>query len=181
MVYKYHPVELKECALWVLAQGYLSEDEITEMFGCSKRSLRRWFKNLGEHGDVVPEPSGMRGRPRLLTANQMNEVLAATNSNPAMLLEEIQDWIALNCELMMDISTVQHNIEDCLYTYKYLQKTAAEHNEVARAAYIAQVHSLLCADMVIAIDETSKDERTIYRRYGRALRGLAPNICAQFV
>lgn len=35
--------------------------------------------------------------------------------------------------------------------------------------------------MVVCIDETSKDERTLYRHYGRARRGVTPVIDAPFV
>ena len=53
MVYRIHPREIKEHALTILAQGYLDEKEVAKIFGCSVRSLKRWFNNIGEHGDVL--------------------------------------------------------------------------------------------------------------------------------
>ena len=56
-------------------------------------------------------------------------------------------------------------------THKALQIAAAERDEVARTAWRAAIQENLVAQQCITIDESSKDDRTIYRHYGRAIRG----------
>ncbi|KAJ3831008.1 hypothetical protein F5878DRAFT_549987 [Lentinula raphanica] len=46
---------------------------------------------------------------------------------------------------------------------------------------MAQVTTHYVASQLVFVDETSKDDRTIYRHYGRAVSGQRATISANFV
>ena len=116
-MYRRHPREIKERAVFILNQGFLSMEEVADIIGCSTRSLRRWLSNMEEYGDVLPPRNLLQGRPRILSTDQMTDVLAAIDDDPSMLLQEIQEWIAIHFDLAISISSIHRNLVNCAYTY----------------------------------------------------------------
>ena len=55
--------------------------------------------------------------------------------------------------------------------YKRLRKAAAERDEVERALFRQYAQDNWVANQLVFVDETSKDNRTIYRHYGHAILG----------
>lgn len=53
MVFRHISEDMKNRALWLRQQGYIS-DEISELLGVSTRSISRWQANMDEHGSVIP-------------------------------------------------------------------------------------------------------------------------------
>ena len=100
---------------------------------------------------------------------------------PDMYLDEIQDWIALAYEVGISKCSLFRNIRDAGVTYKLLRKAAAERDEDARQEWKDDVNAHFTAVQMVFIDETSKDDRTIYRHYGRAPNGQRATIRANFV
>ncbi|KAJ3803957.1 hypothetical protein F5876DRAFT_3931, partial [Lentinula aff. lateritia] len=62
-------------------------------------------------------------------------------------------------------------IQDTGITYKRLRRAAAERGDERRAEWKAEINAHYVASQIIVVDETSKDDRTIYRHYGRAPSG----------
>ena len=58
--------------------------------------------------------------------------------------------------------------------YKLLQKVATERDDIARAEWLLEFTTLYTADQLVVLDESSKDGRTIIRKYGRAPSGEDP-------
>ena len=56
-----------------------------------------------------------------------------------------------------------------------------EQDEEAREAFHTFMQDHLVADQVVTADETSKDDRTIFRRWGRSPSGNQATIDADFV
>ncbi|KAF8576870.1 hypothetical protein K439DRAFT_1640201 [Ramaria rubella] len=73
-----------------------------------------------------------------------------------MYLDELQDWLALEHDILVTITTLDRNIREAGLTYKLLDKGA-------RAAWRADMQANFIAGMLVCVDESSKDERTIYR------------------
>jgi hypothetical protein len=67
MVFRRIGVDMKERALALLEDGWNLE-ETAETLNICPRSINRWQHNFDVHGRVDP-PSGLRGRPRLLTSD----------------------------------------------------------------------------------------------------------------
>ncbi|KIJ29175.1 hypothetical protein M422DRAFT_269442 [Sphaerobolus stellatus SS14] len=143
-----------------LADGYTVQ-EICHVLNASDRSIRRWSRLYDELGDVVPLPNPNQGRPRFLKPLQVHSLAEKIQECPEMYLDELRDWLALEHDVAIPISTLDQNIREAGLSHKLLRRRAIERDEIARAA--------------------CKDERTIYHHYGRAFQGQTPTISAKFI
>ncbi|KZP29549.1 hypothetical protein FIBSPDRAFT_671076, partial [Athelia psychrophila] len=53
MVFRHISKDIKDRALHLLSEGYITED-VCDIFDVSERSLCRWRANLEAHGSVIP-------------------------------------------------------------------------------------------------------------------------------
>lgn len=180
MVFRKISKDMKERAIWLLDRGWLS-NEVLEIFGISKRSLQRWRRNLRVHGSVIPPKSPFQGRPPILNALQMHDLVEAISKSPELFLDEIQDWILISTDIGLSRSTIHKIVRDLGFTYKYLSKAALERDEELRREWMEEIQSEFVAAQMVFVDESSKDDRTIYRRFGRAPRGMKAATGAKFV
>ena len=100
---------------------------------------------------------------------------------PEMFLDEIQDWVALHHDTAISCSALHYIIPDAGLTFKMLHKAASERDEVAWEEFRTYIQEHLVVEQVIAADESSKDDCTIFRRFGRAPHGHPASIDADFV
>jgi len=87
-----------------------------------------------------------------------------------MYLDEIQEWVAITQDLSISKTALHVLIRDAGVTYKVLCKAASERDEEAQERFRDFARNHLVASMIITVDESGKDDQTIYRR-----RGLAPS------
>src|SRR4051794_32830187 len=97
---------------------------------------------------------------------------------PQLYLDEIQDWIAITHEALLSKTALHMLLADAGFSYKRLCKAATEHDDEAREAWQQYVQENLVASMMVTADETSKDDHTIFRRWGRSPRGHRAEITA---
>ena len=83
-------------------------------------------------------------------------------------------------EIVISRSALTELIKDAGFSYKMLHKAAAERDEVARAEFQDWAQDYVTADMVVTADESSKNDRTIFRRWGRSMKGTSADVCAGF-
>ncbi|TFY57047.1 hypothetical protein EVG20_g8692 [Dentipellis fragilis] len=95
-------------------------------------------------------------------------------------LAEMQDWVLVTHDLNISKTALHELLRDCAWSYKVLRKAAAERDEEQRAQFMAFVKDNLLSSMVITANESSKDDRTIFRRYGHAPKGQRAEIDASF-
>ncbi|KAF8810533.1 hypothetical protein BYT27DRAFT_7209331 [Phlegmacium glaucopus] len=100
---------------------------------------------------------------------------------PEMYLDEIQDWVAIAHELSISKASIHVLMRDVGITYKLLRKAASEWDEVAREEFWEFARDNLIASMIITVDESSKDGRTIFQKRGHAPKGHCAIIDADFV
>ena len=180
MVFRCISQDVKERALWLLEHNYIP-DNVADILGVSDRSIRRWENNMEQYGSVVPPPPLNRGRPRILNADMTHDLATLISEAPAMYLDEIQDWIAIVHDVGISITALHENIQDLGITYKVLHKAAVERDEEARTHWKEEMRANWVARQVVVVDETSKDDRTLARFYGRAPSSLRANVPATFV
>jgi hypothetical protein len=101
--------------------------------------------------------------------------------DPGMYLDEIQTWVAIHQEIGISKPSLIKLIEDIDFSYKQLHKAAIERDEDEREEFRAWVQETLVSEMIVAVDEPSKDDRTIYRRAWRSPTGMRASSSAQFV
>ena len=98
-----------------------------------------------------------------------------------MYLSKIQDWIALAHKVHISRTALHMNIHDAGMTFKLLYRAAAEHDEDLWEEWKQDVNTHFTASQMIFIDETSKDDQTIYQHYGHLITGSHMTISANFV
>ena len=116
-----------------------------------------------------------------MDSDQISELMAQLMVEPDMYLDEIQTWVAIHQEVGISKSSLQRLIEDIGFSYKSLHKAALERDEEERAEFQAWAKETLVPEMIVTADESSKDDRTIYRRFGRSLTGTRASTSVQFV
>lgn len=98
-----------------------------------------------------------------------------------MYLDEITDWVAVTHDTGISIASIQRLISDAGITYKVLRRAASERDELARDEWRQYIRSNFVSSLIVTVDESSKDGRTIFRKRGRAPRGQRAEISADFV
>jgi hypothetical protein len=98
-----------------------------------------------------------------------------------MYVDEIMDWVALYLDAAISRTALHMLINDAGLTYKILRRAASERDEEAREQWRELIRTTLVASMIVTADESSKDERTIFRKRGRAPSGHRAEIDADFV
>ena len=81
MVFRHISEDLKLRALWLRAQGFISDD-ICYLLGFSQRSLSRWQTNMDLYGSVIPPRAPLQGRPSALNAEQRNDLFNVLDQAP---------------------------------------------------------------------------------------------------
>ncbi|KAJ7817525.1 hypothetical protein B0H13DRAFT_1532645, partial [Mycena leptocephala] len=170
MVYRHISDDIKQRALWLLDADYLTED-VCEILGVSMASVYRWKENYETYGSVRPPPNPVQGRPRILNADQTHDLFTLLAEAPEMYLDEITDWIAVTHDEGISRTAIHTLIWDTGLSYKLLRRAAAERDDVARAEWKQFIQTSFISSMIVTADESSKDERTIFRKRGRAPRG----------
>ena len=180
MVFRKISKDLKEHALWMWENEF-EVGMIEEVLGVSERSLRRWRRNEEDFGSVIPPHNPLQGRPRTLTAEQTYALFARINEDPDLYLSELEEWLAIAHDVALTSRRISQIMSDCGYTFKLLRKQAAERDPMLCANFCNLCDASYTARQLISVDESSKDDRTIYRHYGRAQSGKRAVIDAQFV
>jgi transposase len=180
MPYRHISDDIRERCAVLISRGWVPED-IWDALGFSKRTYYRWLRNDDLHGSYLSSNTYTRGRPRTLTPAMTNDLIDLISEAPHLFLDEIQEWIAIAHDTGISKTSIHTIIRDCALTYKILRKAAAERDDEARRLFIEHATTHWVAAQMIFVDESSKDDRTIYRHYGRAPAGQRAITPAQFV
>ena len=87
----------------------------------------------------------------------LREVIEAS---PAMFLDELQDWLALEHDVLISKTALHQNIRGARLTYKLLRRRAAERDEDAREQWKEDVHLNFVTAQMVWTDESSEDNHT---------------------
>lgn len=172
--------DLKQVALRMhLDRGWVPDD-VAETLGFSERSLYRWKERFLTTGDLHILQHPEHGRPRLIPPPATRDLLELIQDAPQMYLDEIQEWLDIAQDVQISRSALHDNLRDCGLTYKAIHKCAAERNEPLREQFRQYAQANWVAEQLVFVDETSKDDRVIYRHFGRSLSGSQATIHQPF-
>ncbi len=180
MVYCHISKDLMDCAFWLILHDYAPE-HICELFDIFQRSVAQWKHNDCVYGSIIPPPNPMQGCPCLLNGDMTHDLYTLLQEAPEMYLSEIQDWITLSHKVHISKTALHENICDAGLSFKLLHRAVGEHNEDFQAEWKQDINAHFTASQMIFVDKTSKDNRTIYRHYGRSVAGHHASINANFV
>lgn len=162
--------DLKRAAVRLYIQDILPLDRILDAVGFSECTFYRSLKNWRETGDVVNPRKTRLGRRHILIREDIDYLLELIRDNPDYFLDELLHLLKTNRFISVHYTTIHRELERCGVSYKKLKRVAAERNEDYRADFIARM-AQYTPDQLGFLDETSKDERTLSRHYGRGRRG----------
>jgi transposase len=164
--------ELKECALRLWELGW-EELDIIQGLVVSRSSIYRWRNIFDELRTVNRPPSPLRGRVRIISRAILTAVHDIYKGDPDIYLDELVFWLAIHHDIVISKSALHKNLEEAGLTRKLLHKIAQERDEQLRQEYWDVINGDLNgnSDLLVMADETSKNDLTLARRFGRAVVG----------
>ena len=168
----YRPIsrDLKIAAIRLFERGLLPIHDILLCCGISRRTFFRILRLWRTTGDVINDVPERRGRVRGLNRDDVQYLLQLVRDNPDYFLDELLNLLKTNRFISVHYTTIHQELTRAGVSRKRLQRIALERNETIRAQFIARMAQFDPEELGF-IDEVSKDERTIGRRYGRSKRG----------
>ena len=179
----YHTIsrDLKLAAVRLYEREILPLDDILDIMAFSRRTFFRILRLWHSTGDVVMHRFGtIKGRPRLLNFDDIHYILQLVRLRPDWFLDELLDLLKTNRFISVHYVTIHRELQRAGVSYKKLKKIASERKEEARNAYIAHI-SQYEPEEIGFIDETSKNEKTASRGYGRSKKGRRAIMRQRFV
>lgn len=150
----------------------LPVQQICHYLGIKKSCVYEALKCKRKYGVPWNPRTRQIGRPRTFSYTHLDFLHRFLQQNPCAYLDEMQD--ALHKEFSLEISLVAllDTLRTLDYTNKHVSKRALERDECRRAVFRYMIGKVaLDPNMLMFLDEASKDERTPGRTKGWSLRG----------
>jgi transposase len=182
MGFRHISSDMKECGLRLWEAGWSTTD-ICSALCFSIASLYRWRSLLDQFGSVERPRAALCGRPRLIGMLAMTAIREVYFRHPDIYLDELQWFLAIHHDLAISKSALQENLEKAGLTRKILHKIAVERDEVQRQDFLHTIRTDFSGtgNEFVAIDESSKNDHTYDRRYGRSMQGQEAHIVGPFI
>ncbi|KAJ3728261.1 hypothetical protein C8R42DRAFT_531189, partial [Lentinula raphanica] len=90
---------------------------------------------------------------------------------PSLYLDEITEWLAIFHDKPISPSGLCRNLKDFGLDRKVMRRPAKQCDELLRTRWMDYVISTFSTEQMVFLDESSKDGRTLARRFGRASPG----------
>lgn len=174
MVYRRISDDMKQRALQLLSDGW-DIIEVVDVLGVSAKSVGRWQVNYETEGHVSNRYS-VRGRRRKLSTAIMLEIEELLKEDPSLYLDEICEWLAVFHDVPISLGGLCMNLKDFGLDRKVMRKVASQCNESLRTQWMDYVLQTFTAEQMVFLDESSKDGRTLARKFGRARTGVTPEM-----
>ncbi|KAJ6457180.1 hypothetical protein C8R47DRAFT_1180960 [Mycena vitilis] len=161
-----HP-QVKLAAMNLFERDILPLSDILDIVGFSESTFWRTRKLWRETGYVSKPKSETSGRRRLLHREDIDYILRRVNLRPDWFLDELLTLLKHNRYISVHFTTIFRELRRLGVSRKKLKKIAAERNELVRMDFVRRMGEYP-ADYLGFLDETSKNERTLSRGYGRS-------------
>jgi transposase len=171
----------KLCALHLWDHGWEIEDICFALL-ISRRSLYRWRQIFAEHGSVTRPASPIIGAKRIINRAVLTAIHTIYTEDSDLYLDELRTLLAAEHGIFISQSTLCRNLIEAGLTRKILHKMALERDEALREDWRDGLQNDFFGDgsEFICVDETSKNELTYARRYGRSISGEPANLTDVF-
>ena len=172
--------DLKLAAVRLWEGNLLALPDILNCCNFSRATFYRIIKLWQETGDVVSHTGRQHPHSRFLDATDIQYLNQLIEENPDYFLDELLRLLKTNRFISVHYTTIHNQLLRSGVSHKKLQRIASERDEEKRANFIARIAQYAPHELGF-IDEVSKDERSIGRRYGRSRRGRRARTSQPFV
>jgi transposase len=172
--------DLKLAAVRLWEGNLLALPDILNSCNFSRATFYRIMKLWQETGDVVSHRNASHRQTRLLDGTNIQYLNQLVEENPDYFLNELLRLLKTNRFISVHYTTIHNQLLRSGVSHKKLQHIASERNEDSRANFIARIAQYAPHELGF-IDEVSKDERSIGRRYGRSCYGRRARKSQPFV
>ena len=163
-MYRKISCNVKIAAMHLYERDLLSLSDILDCVGFSQSTFWRTLKLWREIGDVVKHNYSLPGWPRTLHFDDVNYPIHLVNHHhPSWFLDELLGLLETNRFIAVHYTTIHWELVRVGISLKKLRKIAKEQDKDKRAEFIRWM-SQYTAEEIGFINETSKDERTTFRR-----------------
>jgi len=159
----------KYCALDLWNRGWDTLD-ICDALSVSRASLYRWEAIFLEHENVIWPPSPLIRRTRIIARAALTAIQTLYKEESDIYLDELCTFLALEHNIFVSTSTISRNLKEAGLTRKLLYQLVAERDEVLWDDWKESLRTDFQGDgsEFVCVDETSKNEHTYARHFGRA-------------
>jgi transposase len=163
------------------AQGY-SIKHICIVLGLKKSLVYRVLKRNKLHGVVSNPHPKTRGRRRILYGPWLAAYRDLQKQNPTAHLDELKYKMICHYAINLSPSTLSRTHRRLRITRKKVVVRAQERNLLLQAVFRNRIGDLVTDPyMLVFLDESAKDQRTLIRRYGYGPEGERIEVDAPFV
>jgi transposase len=149
--------------------------------GFSRRTFYRVHQLWNNTGDVVSHnPHQKHGPSRLLYYDDIQYLLSLIRFQPDWFLDKLLNLLNTNRFISANYITIHRELKRAGVSRKKLKRVALERNEEKRNTFIHHISQYQPEELGF-IDETSKNEKTPSRAYGRSKRGHRAQMRQRFV
>ncbi|KAF9509001.1 hypothetical protein BS47DRAFT_1302023, partial [Hydnum rufescens UP504] len=122
------------------------------------------------------------GQEHILSAESITFIDELLVTDRTLYLDEIQAKLSLVCGINVSLSTIKHTLDWMCISHKHISKEASEWNDLLCAAFVNEVARLVPnSDMLLCVDESSKDDHTMTWQWGYSCLGTECIVCQPFI
>lgn len=140
----------------------------------------KWYKLCSL--PYSPYAGKRTGRPSILSNDDVDFVDKILEADGTLYLDNIQSQLLAERQVAVSIPTIHCTLVNLYITRKRVSRQACEWNEILRAAFMNRMAEVVtCWEMLLCINESAKDERTVGRQFGYARLGQECPVQQTFV
>jgi len=171
--------ETRQHVLGLLNEDY-SPEVVRGIMGFSKRSMRRWMKNLRDNGTVWRNQVLQNSHEDAAVRNPAltHAIMSLLHREPAAFLKNHSDLlIALSIDYpssdhrYVSAATVYRVLRANNITRKRVERLHSERSEEAQRAFEVAINAIPMR-CLISVDESHTAGSDMYRPYGRSVKGV---------
>jgi transposase len=155
---------------WYLNDG-MDMEEITDLASVSIGLVSNVVSLYCQYGQVS-NPFGHRpGHPSYLNADDILYTETILQANPGLYLDEIQENLAVVCNLHVSVATICRSLLHLDMSHKAITKTASQCDEMLQTLWEAQMAEYTDPNVFVFLDESAVDQATAHRTHGQSTLG----------
>jgi transposase len=172
--------QVKLAAMNLYERDILPLNNILDIVGFSESTFWRTRKLWRTTGWVEKPKSTTTGCRRILQRDDLNYILNLVKLRPDWFIDEMLNLLKHNRYISVHFTTIFRELERLGMSRKKMKRIAAERNERVRMDFVRRMAEYP-ADYLGFLDETSKNDRTYSRGYGRSKKGQRAKKKEKFV